>query len=186
MTDMSWLGPSSKHHPLPVSDPANFPPPQILCRMCNGTMLARQSSIRLSKDVSINIRNLSENCEEWPVTADPRHRAQYVIAAKSARCCRDRLSDTTALAIRPGHPMRASKQMNLCSRLRSKRRQASPAKRNQVEDDAEVSRGRPRTTAVAHAIKINRRERLAADCDRSSCRRIWLGCQFAGCRDEEA
>ena len=59
-------------------------------------------------------------------------------------------------------------------------------KRKQVEDDAEVSRGRPRTTAVAHAIKIDRRERLAADCDRSSCRRIWPWCQFAGCRDEEA
>jgi hypothetical protein len=42
-------------------------------------------------------------------------------------------------------------------------------KRKQVEDDAEVSRGRLRTTAVTHAIKINCRERLAADCDRSSC-----------------
>jgi hypothetical protein len=58
-------------------------------------------------------------------------------------------------------------------------------KRKQVEDDAEISRGRPRTKAAANAIKINYRERLAADCDRSSRRRIWRGCQFAGCWDEE-
>jgi len=55
----------------------------------------------------------------------------------------------------------------------------------QARDDAEVSRGRPRATAAADAIKINYREGLAADCDPSSCRRIWLGCQFADCRDEE-
>src|SRR4030095_15577979 len=84
----------------------NFPPPQILCQVCNGSMHARQSSTRPSKDVQTNIRNFSENCEYWPVTA--------------------------------------------------------------------------------HAIKINCRERLAADCDRSSYRRTWPGCQFADWRDEEA
>ena len=121
------------------------------------------------------------------MTGDGRcqHRAQYETAQKRTMLSRlpirrDRSRDT---AWTSDARIEADESVQP---LALKETTGVAGKRKQVEDGAEVSRGRPRTTAVAHAIKINCRERLAADYDRPSCRRIWLGCQFAGCRDEEA
>jgi len=112
-----------------------------------------------------------------------RHRAQYLTAQKRTMLSRspirrDRSCDTAWTC----DPCIEADEVQ---RLALKETADVAGTRKQVENDAEISRGRPRTKAAAHLIKINYRERLAADCDRSSRRRIWRGCQFAGCRDEE-
>src|SRR6266581_1925398 len=119
------------------------------------------------------------------MTADVGHRAQYVIAQMGTVLLRSpirggRSCDTACTSV-----ARIEADESVLP-LALKETAGVAGKGKQVEDDAEVSLGLPRTTAVAHAIKINYRERPAADCDRSSRRRIWPGCQFAGCRDEEA
>ena len=114
-----------------------------------------------------------------------QHRAQYVTAQKRSMLSRppirrDRSRDT---AWTSGARIEADESVQPVA---LKETAGVAGKGKQARDDADVSRARPRMTAVAHAIKINCRERLAADCDRSSCRRIWPGRQFAGWRDEEA
>jgi hypothetical protein len=105
-----------------------------------------------------------------------RHRAQYLTAQKRTMLSRspirrDRSCDT-AWTCDPCIEADEAVQP-----LALKETADVTGKRKQVEDDAEISLRRPRTKAAAHVIKLNYRERLAADCDRSSRRRIWRGCQ---------